>query len=63
LEEARLVDDYRETFANPFVAAGRGYIDDIIEPHQTRIRVIQALRLLANKQDRNPPKKHGNIPL
>jgi propionyl-CoA carboxylase beta chain len=62
-EEERLVEDYRETFANPYIAAGRGYVDDVIEPHKTRIRVIQALRLLANKQDKNPPKKHGNIPL
>ena len=61
--ESKLVEDYRDKFANPFIAAGRGYVDDIIEPHETRARVVQALRLLENKQDKNPPKKHGNIPL
>jgi propionyl-CoA carboxylase beta chain len=61
--ESRLVEEYREAFANPYVAAGRGYLDDIIEPRETRPRLIQALRLLDTKQDRNPPKKHGNIPL
>jgi propionyl-CoA carboxylase beta chain len=55
--------EYSENFANPYVAAKRGYIDDIIRPHRTRIRIIKALTMLANKQDSNPPKKHGNIPL
>jgi acetyl-CoA carboxylase carboxyltransferase component len=62
-ERARLVEEYRETFANPYVAAARGYIDDVIEPRQTRPRLIEALQMLQNKRDANPPKKHGNIPL
>jgi acetyl-CoA carboxylase carboxyltransferase component len=62
-ERARLVQEYRDTFANPYVAAGRGYIDDVIEPSQTRPRLIEALQMLQNKRDTNPPKKHGNIPL
>ena len=48
---------------NPYVAAGRGYIDDVIEPHETRPRLINALEMLSNKRDTNPAKKHGNIPL
>jgi acetyl-CoA carboxylase carboxyltransferase component len=62
-ERARLVQEYRDTFANPYVAAARGYIDDVIEPHQTRSRLVEALQMLRNKRDTNPPKKHGNIPL
>jgi acetyl-CoA carboxylase carboxyltransferase component len=58
-----LVDEYRNTFANPYVAAARGYIDDVIEPAETRPRLIEALQMLQNKRDANPPKKHGNIPL
>jgi propionyl-CoA carboxylase beta chain len=57
------IAEYRERFANPFDAAERGYIDDVIEPHETRTKVIRALRLLANKVDTMPKKKHGNIPL
>jgi propionyl-CoA carboxylase beta chain len=57
------VEEYRDRFANPFVAAERGYIDDVIEPHETRARVIRALRMLAHKVDTVPRKKHGNIPL
>lgn len=60
---AELVTEYRETFANPYVAASRGYLDDVIEPSQTRPRLINALEMLQNKRDENPPKKHGNIPL
>jgi propionyl-CoA carboxylase beta chain len=60
---ARRVEEYREKFANPWVAAERGYVDEVIEPGQTRSRLIAGLRLLANKRDSNPPKKHGNIPL
>ncbi len=60
---AELVEAYREQFANPYVAAARGYIDDVIEPAETRPRLIEALRMLQNKRDANPPKKHGNIPL
>ncbi|OGC92047.1 MAG: methylmalonyl-CoA carboxyltransferase [candidate division Zixibacteria bacterium RBG_16_48_11] len=55
--------EYREKFANPYTAAERGYIDDIIEPKQTRPRLIKALEMLSTKKDTNPPKKHGNIPL
>ena len=57
------VDEFRERFANPFVAAERGYVDDVIEPRETRPRVIRALRMLENKVDTMPRKKHGNIPL
>ena len=62
-ERARLVQEYRDAFANPYVAAGRGYIDYVIEPRKTRPRLIEALQMLQNKRDTNPPKKHGNIPL
>ena len=55
--------EYREKFANPFVAAERGYIDEVIEPRDTRARLCAALDLLHTKRDSNPPKKHGNIPL
>ncbi len=58
-----LVAEYKENFANPYAAARRGYIDDVIEPSQTRPRLINALNMLQNKRDHNPPKKHGNIPL
>jgi acetyl-CoA carboxylase carboxyltransferase component len=58
-----LAREYRETLANPYVAAARGYIDDVIEPRETRPRLISALEMLRNKRDSNPPKKHGNIPL
>src|SRR5208283_3571991 len=57
------VEEFRERFANPFVAAERGYVDDVIEPRETRPRVIRALRMLENKVDTMPRKKHGNIPL
>ncbi len=62
-ETQRLTDDYREKFANPFIAAARGYVDDVIEPKTTRPRLIRAFEMLETKQDSNPPKKHGNIPL
>jgi propionyl-CoA carboxylase beta chain len=55
--------EYRETLANPYVAAARGYVDDVIQPRETRPRLISALDMLQNKRDANPPKKHGNIPL
>ena len=61
--KAELVAEYREKFANPYVAASRGYLDDVIEPHETRPRLINALQMLSNKRDANPAKKHGNIPL
>jgi acetyl-CoA carboxylase carboxyltransferase component len=59
----KLVAEYREKFANPYVAAARGYIDDVIEPKETRPRLIAGLELIENKRDKLPPKKHGNIPL
>jgi acetyl-CoA carboxylase carboxyltransferase component len=62
-KKAELVEDYRRRFANPYVAAQRGYVDDVIEPRETRPRLINALEVLRNKRDNNPPKKHGNIPL
>ncbi len=58
-----LVADYRDKFANPYIAAGRGYLDDVIDPRSTRPKVIRALQVLRNKTDTNPAKKHGNIPL
>jgi acetyl-CoA carboxylase carboxyltransferase component len=61
--KAELVADYRTRFANPYVAAQAGYIDNVIEPHETRTRLINALEMLRNKQRSIPPKKHGNIPL
>jgi propionyl-CoA carboxylase beta chain len=57
------IEEFRERFANPFVAAERGYIDDVIEPRETRPRLIRALHMLENKVDTMPRKKHGNIPL
>ncbi|MBN1302005.1 MAG: acyl-CoA carboxylase subunit beta [Melioribacteraceae bacterium] len=57
------LNEYIEKFANPFVAAERGYIDDVIEPNQTRLKLINAFQLLKTKVDKNPPKKHSNIPL
>jgi propionyl-CoA carboxylase beta chain len=59
----QLAREYRENLANPYVAAARGYIDDVIEPRETRPRLINALEMLQNKRETNPPKKHGNIPL
>ena len=59
----KLIEGYNEKFANPYVAAGLGYLDDVIEPRETRPRLIRALRMLANKRQTLPPKKHGNIPL
>jgi len=62
-ERTALTEDYRKTFANPFKAAELGYVDEVIMPRDTRPRVIAALKALENKVDKNPPKKHGNIPL
>lgn len=59
----RIVDEFNEKFANPYVAAERGYVDEVIEPALTRSKLIRSLSLLRNKRDTNPPKKHGNIPL
>lgn len=57
------IEEYRETFAHPYIAAARGYVDDVIDPRETRPRLISALDMLRNKRDENPLKKHGNIPL
>ena len=57
------IAEYKEKFANPYIAAERGYVDEIIEPRFTRRKVINAFAMLRNKRDKNPPKKHGNIPL
>jgi propionyl-CoA carboxylase beta chain len=62
-EHRKLVAAYEAEFANPYVAAARGYVDDVIKPSETRPRLIRALEMLANKRDTNPQKKHGNIPL
>ncbi len=58
-----LMEEYRERFANPYIAAARGYVDDVIDPRETRPRLISALDMLRDKRDENPPKKHGNVPL
>jgi propionyl-CoA carboxylase beta chain len=62
-ERARLTDEYEERFSNPYIAAERGMVDDVIEPRETRPRVVHALEMLRNKRESMPPKKHGNIPL
>jgi acetyl-CoA carboxylase carboxyltransferase component len=58
-----LIAEYEERFANPYIAAERGYVDDVIEPAETRVRLIQALRMLRSKREAVPPRKHGNVPL
>ena len=60
---AALVEEYRDAFANPYQAAGLGYVDAVIRPDETRARLVEAFAELENKRDKNPPKKHGNIPL
>ncbi|HWJ80741.1 MAG TPA: carboxyl transferase domain-containing protein, partial [Nocardioides sp.] len=60
---AELIDEYETTLANPYIAAERGYVDAVISPHETRIEIVRALRLLRTKRETLPPKKHGNIPL
>ena len=60
---AERVAEFRDKFANPYVAAARGYVDDVIEPRETRRRLISALETLRTKRDQNPPRKHGNLPL
>ena len=62
-ETKKLINEYKKKFANPYVAAERGYIDDVIKPHETRSRLITWLTMLETKVDSNPKKKHGNIPL
>jgi acetyl-CoA carboxylase carboxyltransferase component len=61
--KAELAAEYRQRFAHPYIAAARGFIDDVIEPSETRARLINALQVFQNKRDENPPKKHGNMPL
>jgi propionyl-CoA carboxylase beta chain len=60
---AEKVQEFREKFANPYIAAARGFLDEVIHPHDTRRKLITALRNLDSKRAKNPPKKHGNIPL
>src|SRR5205085_2187502 len=62
-ERARKIEEFRERFANPYIAAERGYVDAVIQPRETRKKLIQSLAMLDGKRDKNPPKKHGNIPL
>ena len=62
-ERAKVIEEYQETFANPYKAAELGYIDEIIMPRQTRPKLIQALEMTRNKTETRPPKKHGNLPL
>lgn len=62
-ERERLIKEYREKFSHPYKAAELGYIDEVVDPAETRPKLIQSLKMLANKQDTNPPKKHGNMPL
>jgi acetyl-CoA carboxylase carboxyltransferase component len=57
------IEEYRDKFANPYQAAKRGYVDDVIEPSTTRIRLISALEMLASKREKRPAKKHGNMPV
>jgi propionyl-CoA carboxylase beta chain len=58
-----LVQEYKDRFANPYQAASCGYLDDVVQPEEARDRIARSLQMLANKRDKNPPKKHGNIPL
>ena len=60
---AEKVAEFRRKFASPYIAARRGFIDEVIEPRVTRAKLVTGLRMLANKRDCNPPRKHGNIPL
>jgi propionyl-CoA carboxylase beta chain len=62
-ERQKKIEEFRDRFANPYVAADRGFVDAVIQPRETRKKLIQALEMLETKRDKNPPKKHGNIPL
>jgi propionyl-CoA carboxylase beta chain len=62
-KRSELIADYRERFANPYVAAERGYVDDVIEPRRTRLVLIDALETALSKREPRPKRKHGNIPL
>jgi len=61
-KRTELVDMYKEKFSNPYVAANRGYVDEVIEPRETREKIIQALLMMRDKKQELPPRKHGNIP-
>jgi propionyl-CoA carboxylase beta chain len=61
--QSKLVEDYRTKFANPYIAAGRAYIDDVIQPSETREILIKHLESIKTKREARPPRKHGNIPL
>ena len=63
LVRQKKIEEFRERFANPYVAAERGFVDAVIQPRETRKKLIQSLEMLETKRDKNPPKKHGNIPL
>jgi acetyl-CoA carboxylase carboxyltransferase component len=63
VRRVELIAEYESKFANPYIAAERGYVDDVIEPAETRPRLINALRMLATKREAVPARKHGNIPL
>jgi len=62
-KRAEIIAKYNEDFANPYVAAGLGYVDEVILPRETRKKLVRALNLLETKRENMPPKKHGNIPL
>ena len=62
-KKAELIADYNEKFANPYIAAEFGFIDEVILPRETRTKLVKALAFLETKRDSTPPKKHGNIPL
>jgi propionyl-CoA carboxylase beta chain len=62
-KRAELIADYSQRFSNPYIAAERGYVDDVIEPQATRRRLVQALEMLRSKREMIPQRKHGNIPL
>ena len=60
---AQKAAEFREKFANPYVAADRGFVDEVIAPRHTRRKIVAGLEMTQNKRDKNPPRKHGNIPL
>jgi acetyl-CoA carboxylase carboxyltransferase component len=60
---SELVAEYTEKYANPYIAAERGFVDDVIDPAETRVKLVEGLRLLRSKQEDSPRRKHGNIPL
>jgi len=62
-ERTRLITEYEDALANPYIAAERGYVDAVIKPSATRVQLVRGLRALRTKREKLPPKKHGNIPL